>query len=402
MRFTPAAALAVFAISALACSESPTESRPADTAPDLSVSTASQVAVYPGQSIQAAVNSHPAGTTFLLKAGTHRNQAVVPKAGDVFLGEAGTVLDGGGTTRYAFDVGGARPGNVRIQGLVIQNYAPGAQRGAVNASYGPSQQGTGWVVANCEIHHNRGAGLRLSSRIQVLNNKIHHNDQIGATGDGDYILFQGNEVAYNNPAWHYAWGWELGGVKFTGTHNLVARGNYAHHNNGPGLWTDVNNIDVLYENNRAVDNAGAGIFHEISYAAVIRNNVATGNGLQRPWVVGAGILVSASPNVEVYGNSVSGNRMGIVGMQQSRGSGAYGPHVVQNLYVHDNTTQTAGMSGIARDWGPDSIFTGWNNRFRHNTYTGLATNRTPFTWMNGSRTVAQWKGYGQDVDGIFK
>ena len=104
MRVTPAVALATtFAMAIVGCSEptSPTEVGSVAT-PDLSVSTAaSQVTISPGQSIQAAVNSHPEGTTFLLKAGVFRNQTVVPKSGDVFIGEKGAVLDGGGRTAFA-------------------------------------------------------------------------------------------------------------------------------------------------------------------------------------------------------------------------------------------------------------------------------------------------------------
>jgi parallel beta-helix repeat protein len=219
------------------------------------------------------------------------------------------------------------------------------------------------------------------------------------------VLFQGNELAYNNPAWHYSYtgtGREFGGVKIVRSRYPMARGNYVHHNNGHGMWTDIHNIYALYENNRLVGNAGAGIFHEVSYAAVIRNNTVTGNALVRSGMYGAGILVSSSPDVEVYGNTVTGNQMGITAIQNRRGSGKYGPHLVQNLYVHDNTVQTAGQTGIQQTIGSNAVYTSWNNRFRHNTYTGMSKNRNPFYWMNNTRTVPQWKGYGHDLTGTFQ
>ena len=64
--------------------------------------TAGTIVIVPGESIQAKVDANPAGTTFLLKAGTHVRQSVVPKAGDVFRGEPGTVLDGQNATAFAF------------------------------------------------------------------------------------------------------------------------------------------------------------------------------------------------------------------------------------------------------------------------------------------------------------
>jgi hypothetical protein len=55
---------------------------------------AATVNISAGQSIQNAVNSNPGGTTFQIAAGTYRQQSIVPKAGDVFIGAAGADLNG--------------------------------------------------------------------------------------------------------------------------------------------------------------------------------------------------------------------------------------------------------------------------------------------------------------------
>ncbi|MDH3605656.1 MAG: right-handed parallel beta-helix repeat-containing protein [Acidimicrobiia bacterium] len=52
------------------------------------------VAIVPGQSIQAAVDANPNGTTFLIRTGLHRNQSIRPKEGQVFVGEPGAILTG--------------------------------------------------------------------------------------------------------------------------------------------------------------------------------------------------------------------------------------------------------------------------------------------------------------------
>lgn len=52
------------------------------------------IQLSPGDSIQTAVNNNPTGTTFTLAPGVYRMQIVVPKAGDVFSGESGAILDG--------------------------------------------------------------------------------------------------------------------------------------------------------------------------------------------------------------------------------------------------------------------------------------------------------------------
>src|SRR4029453_12431596 len=53
-----------------------------------------RIVISPGQSIQAAVNAAPEGTTFWIKAGVHRLQSVIPKHRQTFLGEPGAVLSG--------------------------------------------------------------------------------------------------------------------------------------------------------------------------------------------------------------------------------------------------------------------------------------------------------------------
>ncbi len=64
------------------------------------------VAIGVGDDAQSVVNAHAAGTTYIVKAGTHlRNFSVQPKSGDRFCGEPGAVLDGGRSLASAFSGG---------------------------------------------------------------------------------------------------------------------------------------------------------------------------------------------------------------------------------------------------------------------------------------------------------
>jgi hypothetical protein len=354
------------------------------------------VAIYPGQGIQATVNAYPEGTAFLIKAGTHVGQTVVPKSGNTFLGEPGAVLDGGGA-RFAFY---GKASNVSIKGLTITNYNNDVQLGAVKAGGHDTGEATfGWVVEGNEIAYNTG-GIRIGSTMVVRGNNIHHNRQIGIAGIGEGTLIEGNTIAYNNPSHEFNQAWEAGGTKFVKTRDLVVRNNHVHHNNGPGLWTDIDSINTLYEGNLVQDNEGPGINHEISYEAVIRYNTVERNGFGRSgWLWGAGIQVSSSRGAEIYGNTVAGNRNGIAGAQQSRGSGTYGPHEISNLYVHDNLVVLGdGGTGLVQDIGDPSYFTSRNNRFERNTYQ-LGSLAKPFAWQDGWQSFQQWQGFGQDQGG---
>lgn len=303
------------------------------------------------------------------------------------------------TTQTAFSPTGD---NVTIDGLTIQMYANQPQHGPIEG-----EGRSGWTIQNCTIQLNHGGALRTDDGMLVSNNYIAYNGQIGPVGVGTDVIIENNEIAHNNDA-HYNQGWEGGGSKLVSTVNLIVRGNYSHHNHGPGLWTDIDNIYVTYEDNTVDDNDREGIFHEISYDAIIRNNTVRRNGFEeRNYAYGAGIHVASSPNVEIYGNTVQDNADGILGMMQARGTGAYGLHETTNLYVHNNTIrQQPGPAqtwagGLVQDVGDLTYFTGKNNRFVANTWI-LQGSTNFFSWMNGdgqSYAVFQGSPNNQDAGG---
>jgi hypothetical protein len=299
-------------------------------------------------------------------------------------------------TSVAFDGSGS---DVTIKGLIIEKYASAAQNGAIKG-------GARWLLQDNEVRFNHGIGIHMRNGRRVVNNYVHRNGQMGIGGSSVDAVVEGNEISYNNTAGYNSY-WEAGGTKFTFSRNLVLRDNFVHHNDGPGLWADIDNIDVLIESNRVEDNNLSGIFYEISYRATIRNNFSARNGRSKPspwWIDGAGILVSASPDVEVYGNTLVDNWQGIMGLESDRGTGAYGKWTLTNLHVHDNTvTQTGTLDpGSGRSGGEqingDSAFTSQNNRFVNNKYY-LPPNRLNFNWMHKDLTDAEWRAYGMDTTG---
>jgi parallel beta-helix repeat protein len=243
-------------------------------------------------------------------------------------------------------------------------------------------------------------------------NYVHHQGQLGYTAGGAAGLIEGNEFAYNNTAFfgpgRYA---GAGGGKAAFTKGLIVRGNFSHHNHGPGLWTDINNVDCLYENNTVEDNEWRGIFHEISYDCVIRNNVVRRNGLALPRTEvsaadGAGTLISDSRNVEIYGNTVEANRNGIMGIDADRQQhpSPLGAHDLVNLWVHHNTVeQLTGRAGGVADRDPDAdpYSAVANNRWDFNHYHLGPT--TKFRWApNVDVSPDAWVAAGQDPAGVLR
>lgn len=381
------------------------------------------ISINPGTTIQTVVNANPAGSVYLLKAGTHLNQSVIPKNGDTFIGEAGTVMDGQNTTVYAFNglSGSTWINDVTIQNLTIRRYNPPAQFGAIRGGSHDANASTGWTIDTVEVKESSNFGIRIGHSMHVIGCNLHHNKALNIGGVGNNVVVENTEIAYGNDAFTNNPGFEAGGTKFVKTDNLLVRNCHVHHNGGPGLWMDINNINYVIEDNHVEFNAREGIVTEISAGGIIRNNTVHNNGTGDPfrpngYLWNAGIAVHASRDVEIYGNAVNDNFNGIVAIQQNRGAAngdpaeAYGPYIVINLNVHDNSIkqnlpQDAGMrnvaAGAAQDLGDNSIFTSRNNHFTNNTYFLQNSTFKAFDWQNATRTIPQWQGYGHDTTGTF-
>jgi parallel beta-helix repeat protein len=471
-----------------------------------------QVEIPVGQAWQPIIDAHPAGTTFLIKAGVHRGQQVRPRTGDTFLGErrggilvsiwsgarvlSGWQRDGsawfvGGQTQEGRHVNGAgicwsthprcdrpedlffdnvmrrhvdaraavAPGtwffdyaadriyvgddpnghhvetsvlpyvfqsypygvtNVTIDSLIIEKFATPSGEGAVNLGHSAAGS-VEWMIRNSRVRWNHGGGIQTDAMTYAIGNDVHHNCGSGMVGAGWDIVIEGNEISYNNIAagaaivsWSvngsnatcgYNAYWSAGGSKWVYTTNLVVRGNRVHHNDGNGLWTDINNRYTLYEGNVVFENAGTGIFHEISYDATIRKNTVKRNGLARDfpwWTSGAGIQVASSPNVEIYENVVEDNAQAITGLNDHRGAGIYGPWSLTNMLVRDNVVRYTsppaagwGQQGVVETQGVEAFTVASNNRYEQNTYDGHSPS---YVWNGFGLSANAWHGNGQDVE----
>lgn len=441
---------------------------------------AETVTLSPGADIQAAVTAAPAGTNFILQAGTYRLQSVIPKANDHFTGNGVVDLNGSQVLFFTPDTASgmwvasatanstqtgecddlhplcgysqdlfidstlqtpqaslkglaegswyfnrstgqvyipinpaghvieigmqkyAIYGNatgVQISNITVEKYATPAHAGTI----GGSLSGTNWVVNGVEVRYNHGGGIFLGSGSQLLNSYIHHNGQLGIDLQGVNPVVSNNEISWNNYA-GFSGNWESGGSKFWATTNMIVQSNYVHDNNGKGLWTDTNNIGTTYVSNTVLNNAGVGIQHEVSYAAVIRNNIVKGNAPSpTTWLGNAQIRVMSSSNVDIYNNDVEtaatgGN--GIAVYNQTRGTGTLGPWVSANCYVHNNTITylaSNGQSGFQNDGDPKQAI---GNKFDYNHYILSDSGINHWFWYSW-RTWSLMKSAGQEAHGYY-
>ena len=287
--------------------------------------------------------------------------------------------------------------NVTVQNLVIEKYDPEIGNGAIKGDQS-------WTIQNNEVRLNYSVGITVQDGSQVIGNYVHDNGEVGVGGGGNNVLVQGNELASNG-----FWSgidplWEAGGLKFAQTDNLVVRGNYSHDNNGSGLWSDIDSINTLYEDNVVVHNTINGISYEISYNAIIRNNTLVGNGYgdTRGWGWGSEINIQNSQNVQVYGNRVdmTGGGNGIVLIQQNRGSGAYGTYTTTGNQIHDNIIvdhDGHGYIGGFADYNQSGMLNG-GNTWSNNQYF-MSDGGGRFQW-GGSETFPQFKAAAHETGSI--
>jgi hypothetical protein len=265
--------------------------------------------------------------------------------------------------------------NVLIRNVIVEKYASVAQKGAIHGKGAVT-----WTVENCEVRLNSGIGIVIGAGGRVRGCDVHHNGQMGIGGLGRDLRIENNRIWANN-IHGFDFEWEAGGVKIVRSDGVVLRGNHVHDNVGPGLWSDIDCRNVVYEGNLVERNHAAGIFHEISFDAVIRNNIARHNGVTKnEWFWGSDILIAASQNVEVHGNSltVGPRNCGVMLIDQGRDDRAKnhgGPiYKTQNNTVRNNETtfEGAACAGGASDLKPGhenySIITDGNNVFDANIY----------------------------------
>lgn len=289
--------------------------------------------------------------------------------------------------------------NVSISNMMIEKYANYGQFGAI----GGTVSGNAWIVDNVEARYNHGTGIKLGSGSQLLNSFSHDNGELGIALAGTNSQGIGNEVSWNNYA-GYALGWEAGGGKFSSTNGLLLQKNYVHDNYGPGFWCDTDNINTTYDSNTIVHNQSSGIQHELSFAAVVKNNTLSGNGyVAASWLWNGQISIQNSSNVSVYGNTVqvpASGANGIAIINQNRGSGPMGEWISQNNSVYNNTITylgSGGGTGMVNDTGSHPVL---GNSFQSNTYVvNVGTMASEHWWWFGIMDFAKFQAQGEDTAG---
>lgn len=283
-------------------------------------------------------------------------------------------------------------------GIIFEKYASLTQGASVTL-------GGGNVMTNCEVRLCHYAGVETGPGAQFIGGYVHHNGVFGFVGSGSNALIQGVEIAFNNTVnvnGQPFWG--AGGAKWVQSSGLVVQGCTSHDNDGPGLWTDINNINVTYDGNTCYNNTFCGIFQEIGYDAIIKNNVCSNNGstiasLYGKWPQAANICFCDSRNVQIFNNTCNDGYWGISFLQDDRGAGAnpdqtHGLWQVTGFTGHNNIINNP-LYAMVGGFGPDgdsSWYTSRGNSWSSNTFNN--SHGATYEW-GGSSDLAGFHAKGQ-------
>ena len=350
-----------------------------------------------GADIQAAVDASPGGTKFCLRKGTWRVTApITPKTGDHFIGLYGATLDGSDlrttdVNQGVFTAHNQDIDNVIIRNLVIRN----CPQRAIHAFHDFSE---GWVIDHTEIYGCR-MGIHHGNSFTITANYVHDNWQYGIGGyQSTGSLIEGNEFSFN-AARYESFPGDSAVSKWAQTTNTSVVGNVFHDNYWSAIWFDGQNAVVLIENNVVVNNAGNGIFYEVSGQAIIRRNRVVGSSERN-------IYLSEAHQTSVYDNVLSGSPQGIALFQD-------GDRIregeLKNNVVRDNTVVVPSggqaVSLTCSNMGSEACSTystGRANRFQGNQYVVPELGGTWWYWNQNVQTWEGWQAEGQDTAGAIE
>jgi len=304
-------------------------------------------------------------------------------------------MEGGGTA-HAFKSNGTIQ-HVMIDGVEMTGYKPPTQAGVIQlAPNGNTLSGRDVIIQGVHIHDCDEVAIKTRvDEITIRNFRIEDMGRLGlSVGHGADMkakggLIENGVIARCNADGKNSWGFEAGGSKFWQSINLTVRRVESSGHVGPGLWADKDNVNWTVEDCNIHDCKGApGIFQEIGGAYTIRRNTIRNCG-DRPsaWLWDAGIQVSSSDNGKIYGNTIEGCGHGIALVQQNRGTGAFGTHLLLDNEVYDNVVKDSYASGVARVELEYANIWDRNKNWHGNTYD----TSHQFAWKNSWGNLTFWK-----------
>src|SRR5580700_6842844 len=324
--------------------------------------------------------------------------------------------------------------DVTFQYLTMEEFAAPLDEGGLWPSNGQDTDaqrqanGLNWIVENCEMWGHHSVAIAPNYGMQILNNYIHDNGELGIGGGfapddnlvSSGVLIQGNLNTHNNYA-NVLPNFGSGGIKFGRTRGAVIKNNTITNNEGAGIHFDTSSSSPVIVGNTITGNTdGTGIIYEISWAsALVYDNVLQHNGV--PAVAGIypgfQIYSSTSTGMNAYCNVMemspaTGEQGWDVGASD-RGYDSFPPrayYVSARNYIHHNTViwdtpATAWVGYTQADAANQPNFFADNTPPDFNTYHLPSVSSGDFVYDNDNsqsnthQTFANYQAAGAEPHG---
>jgi len=197
-----------------------------------------------------------------------------------------------------------------IQDLQFQYCANQPQLGMVKLA------GSNCTIRNCIFQYAAGAGLFFNgNNILVQSCQFNNNTQEGFSSSSCNSVTMEDCISNDNntePDKTFDSGWEAGACKISRSTNYLLENHSSTGNKGPGVWFDIDNEHATIKGCFSTGNT-EGIQYEISYTALIINNICTDNS-------DCGFLISSSAGNYVANNLAYANiNYGITNVDSTQG-----------------------------------------------------------------------------------
>ena len=182
-----------------------------------------------------------------------------------------------------------------VRGIGIRRFSPSVfHMGAVTVE-APKVR-----LENVVIADSATTGVSVQREDAVLDRvTIERSGMLGIHGRfADRLVLSGVRAVTNNVE-RFNIAPVSGGVKFGKSRGVTVRNSVFSGNQGPGLWADQSTYDIGISGSEFADNAGDGLFLEISAKAVVGDNLFARNAK-------AGIKVANTSDVKIWNNSFLG------------------------------------------------------------------------------------------------
>ncbi len=282
--------------------------------------------------------------------------------------------------------------DVVIRGLEFrQNRQPGGQWPMV--AIGECQRVT---VEDCKVYESDFCGLSVGKCKDciVRHCDLSYNGNTGmGMGECQDCLVKSCTLMFNNYR-RFHCGWHCGGIKCipSNTRCTIRDCEAAYNIASDGIWFDYNNGDIRILHNVSHHNDGAGIFFEVNKrGGIIADNLVYANRSR-------GIYISGSQNVWIAHNTVAcNNEGGIVCMARGDDWPLENTHVLNNLLVRNYVTADTITRGcdltIYMGCPEDGQYrrTVTSNHSDYNVFTDTGWTPTMRHSWNPDNTLAQWQ-----------